>query len=90
LEFISISVLLTSHQIGIDQEVTLISSTSHASKVFTTPIITFEDTHDHHKIVVPTGFQNLSQMELAEITGVELVKKIISQLIAKGQFNLGL
>jgi hypothetical protein len=52
--------------------------------------MTFEDTHDHHKIVVPTGFQNLSQMELAEITGVELVKKIISQLIAKGQFNLGL
>jgi hypothetical protein len=44
LEFISINVPLTPHHIGIGQEVTLISSTSHASKVFTTPITTFEDT----------------------------------------------
>jgi hypothetical protein len=52
--------------------------------------MTFEDTHDHHKIVVSTSFQNLGQMELVEVASVELVKKIISQLIAKGQLNLGL
>jgi hypothetical protein len=46
LEFISISVPLTPHQIGIGQEVTLISNTPHASKVFITPIMTFEDTRD--------------------------------------------
>jgi hypothetical protein len=44
LEFLFASVPLTPHQIGIGQEVTLISSTPHASKVFTTPIVTFEDT----------------------------------------------
>ncbi len=46
LEFIFTSVLLTPHQIGIGQEVILISSTFHASKVFTTPITTFENTLD--------------------------------------------
>jgi hypothetical protein len=46
LEFITTIVLLTPHQIGIGQEVTLISNTLHASKVFTTPITTFEDTRD--------------------------------------------
>jgi hypothetical protein len=46
LEFISTSVPLTPHHIGIGQEVTLISSTPHASKVFITPIVTFEDTFD--------------------------------------------
>jgi hypothetical protein len=37
LEFLSTSILLTPHQIGIGQEVTLISNTPHVSKVFTTP-----------------------------------------------------
>jgi hypothetical protein len=46
LEFMSINVPLTPHQIGIGQEVTLISNTPHALEVFTTPITTFEDTHD--------------------------------------------
>ncbi len=44
LEFISINVPLTPHQIGIGHEVTLISNTPHALKVFTTLIATFEDT----------------------------------------------
>jgi len=46
LEFISINVLLTPHSICIGQEVILISNTMHVSKVFTTPIKTFEDTLD--------------------------------------------
>jgi hypothetical protein len=46
LEFISTSVPLTPHQIGIGQEVTLISNTLHALEVFSTPITTFEDTLD--------------------------------------------
>jgi hypothetical protein len=46
LEFLFASLPLTPHQIGIGQEVILISSTPHASKIFTTPIGTFEDTLD--------------------------------------------
>ncbi len=44
LEFLFTSLPLTPHQIGIGQEITLISSTPHASKVFMTPITTFEET----------------------------------------------
>ncbi len=44
LEFLSTSLPLTPHQIGIGQDITLISSTPHASEVFTTPIATFEET----------------------------------------------
>jgi hypothetical protein len=46
LELLSISVPLTPHQIGKGQEVILISNTLHVSKVYTTPIATFEDTLD--------------------------------------------
>jgi hypothetical protein len=43
LEFLSINLNLTQHQIGIRQKIILTSSTPHASKVFTTPIMTFEE-----------------------------------------------
>jgi hypothetical protein len=39
---------------------------------------------------VPTGLQILSQIELVEAVGVELVEEVISKLITKGQSNLGL
>jgi hypothetical protein len=52
LEFISTNVPLTPHLIGIGQKVTLISNTMHPLEVFTTPITTFEDTHDQQKIAV--------------------------------------
>jgi hypothetical protein len=45
-KFLSTSVPLTPHQIGISQELILISNIPHASKVFTTPIVTFENTLD--------------------------------------------
>ncbi len=57
LEFLSTSLPLTPHQIGIGQKITLISSTPHASKVFMTPITTFEETFDRHKIVALTSLQ---------------------------------
>jgi hypothetical protein len=44
LEFTYTNVPLTPHQIDIGQNVTLISNTLHASKVFITPVTTFEDT----------------------------------------------
>jgi hypothetical protein len=44
LEFLSISVLLTPHQICMGQEVTLIFNIPHALEVITTCITTFEDT----------------------------------------------
>jgi len=59
-------------------------------KVFTTPIMTFEDTLDRQKTAVPTGFQILSQVELVEATSVEHVEEVISQLVTQGQSNLGL
>ncbi len=57
LEFLSTSLPLTPHQIGISQKIILISSTPHASEVFMTPITTFEETFDRHKIVALKGFQ---------------------------------
>jgi hypothetical protein len=44
----------------------LISNTMHVSKVFTTPIKTFEDTLDWQKTIVWIGFQILSQVELVK------------------------
>jgi hypothetical protein len=41
--------------------------------------VTFKDTPYRQKIVAPTGFQILNQVELTEGTSVELVEKIISQ-----------
>jgi hypothetical protein len=62
----------------------LISNTLHASKVFTTPIATFEDTLDRQKIITPTNLQILNQVELVEVTNVELVEEVISKLVTKG------
>jgi hypothetical protein len=84
LEFISISVLLITHQIGIGQNVILISNIPHASMVFTTPITTFEDTLDRHKTITPTDLQILSQVELVEATSVESIEKVINQFIIEG------
>jgi hypothetical protein len=90
LEFISINVPLTKHQISIGHEVILISSTMHVLEVFTTPVMTFEDTPDHQKSTSPINLQILNQMELVEITGVEPVEEVISKPIVEGQCNLGL
>jgi hypothetical protein len=46
LEFLSTNLPLAPHQIGIGQEIILISSTPHALEVFMTPITTFEETLD--------------------------------------------
>ncbi len=45
-EFLSISLLLTPHQIGIGQEIMLTSITLHVFEIFMTPIVTFEKTPD--------------------------------------------
>jgi hypothetical protein len=66
------------------QEVTLSSCTPHASKVFTTPTMTFEDTFDRQKIATSTSLQILNQMELMEATNFELIKEIIIQLVIEG------
>ncbi len=44
LEFLFATLPLTPHHIGIGQEITLIINTMYVSKVFTTPITTFEET----------------------------------------------
>ncbi len=78
MEFLYASLPLTPHRIGIGQEITLISSTPHASEVFTTSIMTFEDTPNGQKIIVPTSFQILSQAKFVEEVGVELVEGAIN------------
>jgi hypothetical protein len=44
LEFLFTTILLTPPQIGVGSKITLISNTPHASKVLTTPLMTFEET----------------------------------------------
>jgi len=61
----------------------LISNTPHVSKVYTTPITTFEDTPNQQKTTMPIGLQMLSQVELVEVIGVEPVEKIINQPITE-------
>jgi len=43
-KFLSLILLLTPHQIGIGQDIMLVTNIPHALKVFTTPIVTFEET----------------------------------------------
>ncbi len=62
----------------------MISNTPHASKVYTTLIMTFENTLDQQKIVAPTSLQILSQVELVEVAGAEHVKEVINQPVRKG------
>jgi hypothetical protein len=68
----------------------LIFTTSHASKVFTTPITTFEETHYQQMTTMLTCFQFLSQVELMEEIGIKPIKRAINQLIVENQVNLGL
>jgi hypothetical protein len=57
LEFLLATLPLTPHQIGIGQDITLITNTPHALEVFMTPIVTFEETLDRQKIfAMPTSF----------------------------------
>jgi hypothetical protein len=46
--------------------------------------MTFEDTPNQHKVVVPTNLQILNQVELVEVLGIEPIEKVISQSITKG------
>ncbi len=87
-EFLLVTLPLTPHQIGIGQEITLTTNTSHASKVFTTQITTFEETFNRQKIfIVPTCFQIMNQVEPMEEPNVELVEETITQLVVKDQKN---
>jgi hypothetical protein len=83
LEFLYVNLPLTPHHIGIGQEIILISSTPHASKVFTTPITTFEDTPNRQKTPTPTSLQILSQVKLVEEACDELIEEAISQLVVE-------
>jgi hypothetical protein len=47
----------------------------HALEVFT---MTFEDTPNRHKAIVPTDFQILNQVELVEALGAEHVEEVVS------------
>jgi hypothetical protein len=66
------------------QEVTLISNTPHASKVYTTSIATFENTPNRQKTAMPIGLQILSKVELVEATCVKPIKEIINQSVIEG------
>jgi hypothetical protein len=55
----------------------------HASKVFTTPITTFEETPNQQKIVVLIGLQIVNKVEPLEKASVEPIEGVINQLIAE-------
>ncbi len=59
-------------------------------EVFTTPIATFEETHDWQKTTTLIGLQILSQIKPMEEVGAKLVEGAINQPVAKDQANLGL
>ncbi len=90
LEFLFVNLPLTPHWIGISQEIILISNTLHVTKVFITPIMTFEETFDRQRTIVMTGLQILNQVEFVEEASAELVKGAINQPVAEDQANLGL
>jgi hypothetical protein len=46
--------------------------------------MTFEDTHDQQRTTMPINLQILSQVELVEAIGVELVKEVINEPITEG------
>ncbi len=83
LEFLSPSLPLTLHQIGIGQNIILISNTLHASKVFMTPVTTFEETPDQQRTTTLTSFHILSQFEPMEEANVEPIEGAINQLVAE-------
>jgi hypothetical protein len=53
-------------------------------------MVTFEDTPNRHKTIVPTGLQILNQAKLVEDVGVEPIKKAVNQPVIEGQSSLGL
>jgi hypothetical protein len=55
LKFLFTTIPLTPPQISVGLDITLISNTPHASKVFATPITSFEETPYQHKIATKIG-----------------------------------
>jgi len=75
LEFLSTTLPLTPHQIGIGQKIILITNILHALEVLTTtPIATFEETCDQQRTTTLIGLQILNQVELLEETNVEPIE----------------
>jgi hypothetical protein len=69
----------------------MITNTPYALEVFMTPITTFEETLDRHKVIVaPTCLQILIQVEHVKEINVEHVEGAINQPIAEDQENLDL
>ncbi len=90
MELLSSSLPSTPHQIGICQNIILISNTSHASKVFMTPITTFEETPDQQRTTTLTSLHILSQTKPVEEANVEPIEGTINQPVAEYQVKLGL
>ncbi len=75
LEFLSTTLPLTPHLIGIGQKIILITNTLHALEVLTTtPIATFEETCDQQRTTTLIGLHILNQVELLEETNVEPIE----------------
>ncbi len=63
LKFLFTNIPLTPPQIVVGLEITLISTTFHASKVFVMPPTTFVKTHVQLEFVVETGTQLLNNVK---------------------------
>jgi len=66
---------LTPPQIGVRLEITLLSNTPHASKVFATPITTFEERLVQRKATSKIGIQPMSNIEFVETINTILVEE---------------
>jgi len=67
--------------IGVGLEITLLSTTFHASKIFVMPPTTFVNTLVQLEFVVEIGTQILSIIEHMGRINIKLIEKIINQLV---------
>jgi hypothetical protein len=49
--------------------------------------MTFEDTPNQHKVVVPTNLQILNQVELVEVLVLNLLKKSLANQLQKANLT---
>jgi len=81
LKFLFINIPLTPPQIVIGLEITLISTTFHASNVFFMPPTTFVKILVQLQFVVEIGAQLLNSVEHVGGTNIKPIEKIIDQFV---------
>lgn len=81
LEFLSIAIHLTPPQISVSPKITLISSAPHASKMFSTPITTFDEVFVQLEVAVETCIQFMNNFEPMMTTNIIHVEETMNEPI---------